>query len=355
MKNIRIITLVPLLVFLCFQSNSQTIQKEVTTKKTSTQTNQKLAPKQQTKLFSIGSGAMGGNYFIFADLIGSVVSKPYNSLSCVKGGGCGILGLQTLNVSSMGSVDNLKKLQANKIQSGFVQSGIAYWAYTGTETFANKKKQDDLRAIASLYPEMMHILVRRDAKINDISDLVGKRVSVSSRNSGTLIEARLILEAYKISEDDMETEYLTVSEAMQKIKNNKIDAMFFSVGAPAPFLVELLKQESNYTLLSIGKMQLQQIIKKGRYLSPATIKQLTYTSIPETKTISAYALWLTTKNVNADLIYKLTKTLWQEESKFLINTRKIGEYINIDNSLNKVGIPLHKGAKKYYNEIGKRF
>ncbi len=360
MKKINFI-----LGFLIFSPFFLTAETLSSTDKKLTQTAQPInkTTKNKTKnistkkidLFSIGSGGIGGNYFLLSNLISSIVSKPYNSLSCEKGGGCGILGLQVLNISSKGSVDNLKKLQKNTIQSAFIQSGVTYWAYTGTEMFANKKKQDNLRAIASLYPEKMHILVRKDAQISTVADFVGKRISVSSRNSGTLIGARIILNAYKVTEDDMETEYLTVSEAMDKIKNNKIDGMFFSVGEPAPFLVELLKEGNKYKLLSIGKAEIKQILKKGHYILPATIEANVYNSISKIDTISVYALWVTTKTADKELIYKLTKALWQDSSKFLIKTSNLGGKIDVKTSLKGIGIPLHQGAKKYYNEIGKRF
>ncbi|MGY0399786.1 MAG: TAXI family TRAP transporter solute-binding subunit, partial [Ostreibacterium sp.] len=55
------------------------------------------------------------------------------------------------------------------------------------------------------------------------------------------------------------------------------------------------------------------------------------------------------------LVYQLTKALWGETSKQLFNSSYIGQRIEVDNSLKGIGIPLHRGAKKYYNEIGKHF
>ncbi len=201
----------------------------------------------------------------------------------------------------------------------------------------------------------MHILVRKSAGINTVADMVGKRVSVGARKSGTLYSARLVLDAYKISEDDMETAYLNSSQSMKKLLAGELDGMFFTVGAPAPAMEKLFKESQDFTLLSIGKAERQEIFKQGHYFSPYTIAAGTYEHIPAVETISVYALWLTTDKADEKLVYQLVKSLWGDAAKQLFNSSYIGQTINIDDSLKGIGIPLHNGAKKYYNEIGKRF
>lgn len=307
------------------------------------------------RLMRIGSGALGGNYFVLGELVGGMVSHPLGSLPCGKGGTCGIINLQTQNVTSAGSVANLSQLEKGTVESAFVQSDIAFWAYTGTGLFENKDKMQDLRAIASLYPEALHMLVRKDANIKTVADMAGKRVSVGARKSGTLYGARLVLDAYKLTEDDMETEYLNSSQSLEKLLDNELDAMFFTVGAPAPSFEQLFNDSKDYTLISIGNAERQKIFTKGHYFSPYTISAGTYRNVPAVETISVYALWLTTEKVDEDLVYQLTKALWHDSGKQLFGSSHIGRHIDVEHSLKGIGIPLHNGARKYYNEIGKRF
>lgn len=310
---------------------------------------------EKTELLRIGSGSVGGNYFVLGELVGAVISHPKGSLPCKKGGTCGVSGLQAVNLTSPGSVSNLEQLKKQAIATAFVQSDIAYWAYTGTGLYENKDKMGKLRAIASLYPEAMHIVVRKDSQIGDISELIGKRVSVGARKSGTLQSARLVLSAYKLSEDDMETEYLNNQQSLKKLKEGELDAVFFTVGAPAPAFEQLFKNNEDYSLLSINKAAQKEIFKQGYYFSPYTIEENTYPGIPETNTISVYALWLTTAEADEEKIYQLTKALWSDTAKQIFKISHIGQKIDIENSLKGIGIPLHSGAKKFYNEIGKRF
>lgn len=337
-------------------STDDTAANTATTKQQATNSKkQKHTQQATTKLMRLGSGAIGGNYFVLGELVGGIISHPPGSLPCGKGGTCGLPNLQSQNITTSGSLANLSKLQNNTIQSGFIQSDIAYWAYTGTGLFANKDKQPDLRAIASLYPEAMHIVVRKSANIQTVADLADKRVSVGARKSGTLNGTRLVLEAYKLSEDDMQTEYLNNQQSIKKLQDGELDAMFFLVGAPAPGLDELFAKSKDFTLLSIGETERQSIFKKGHYYSPYTLSASTYPHIPATQTISVYALWLTKDSMDEETVYQITKALWSDTAKQLLNSSYIGKQITVNNSLNGIGIPLHKGAKKYYNEIGKRF
>ncbi len=321
-----------------------------------TANNEKDTPADNaTKIIKISSGAVGGNYFVLGELVGSVISHPVGSLPCGEGGTCGIPGLQAINMTTAGSVSNLNQLREKVSETGFVQSDIAYWAHTSTGLYTNKEKMGELRAIASLYPEAMHVVVRKDSQITDISQLIDKRVSVGARKSGTLQSARLILSAYKLSEDDMETEYLNNHQAIEKLKAGELDAFFFTVGAPAPALEQLFNDSDEYLLLSIGKEQQKEIFKQGHYFSPYKIAENTYKNIPEIHTFSVYALWLTTTDADEKQIYELTKALWGKTAKQIFQISHIGRKIDVENSLKGIGIPLHSGAQKYYNEIGKRF
>ncbi len=317
-------------------------------------------PMSNLTLLTIGSGSVGGNYFLLGEILGTVISHPTLSLPCGKGGTCGVEGLQSINIATAGSVDNLKRLSDGSAFTGFVQSGIAYWAYTATGPFARKEKMDDLRAVASLYPEMIHVIVRKNLNAKSVADLKGKRVSVGTRHSGTLNSTRAVLEAYGMTEDDLEPEYLNLVETMEKMKAGELDAFFITMGAPAPFITSLFNEAGEedvpeFQILNIGGTEREKILALGHYFSPANIPAGTYKGVGEVDTVSMYALWLTTTKADADLIYKVTKALWDENSALLLNAFPVGKNITLDNSLNGIGIPLHEGAKKFYDEVGKKF
>jgi TRAP transporter TAXI family solute receptor len=110
------------------------------------------------------------------------------------------------------------------MQSGFVQSDVAYWAFNGSGIYDGKTKVDILRAIANLYPESFHVVARKDSGIKTIRDVKGKRVSLDEPGSGTLVDARLILAAYGMSEKDIKAEYLKPQQLDNRLKDGTLDA-----------------------------------------------------------------------------------------------------------------------------------
>ncbi|HEX3209240.1 MAG TPA: TAXI family TRAP transporter solute-binding subunit, partial [Geminicoccaceae bacterium] len=108
---------------------------------------------QEMRFFRIGTGGVAGTYYPIGGLIADIISSPPGARPCERGGSCGVPGLVAIAQSSNGSVANVDAIQSGELESGFVQSDIAYWAYTGTGIFEGKGKADNLRAIASLFAE----------------------------------------------------------------------------------------------------------------------------------------------------------------------------------------------------------
>ena len=145
--------------------------------------------------FKIGTGGTAYTYYPVGGMIANAISKPPGSRECGKGGSCGVDGLIASAVSSRGSVDNVNAIISGLRNSGFAQSDVAYWAYTGTGTMEGKEPAKDLRTIAALFEEHIHLVTLKDSGINSVKDLKGKRVSLDEPGSGTYVDALLILEA----------------------------------------------------------------------------------------------------------------------------------------------------------------
>lgn len=113
---------------------------------------------------------------------------------------------------------NINSIKSGVLESGFSQSDVAYWAYTGTGIYDGKGKVQDLRALSNLYPETIHLVARKGAGIKSVMDLKGKRLSLDEPGSGTLVDAHIILEAYGLSEKDVKADYIKPSPAIDKIE-----------------------------------------------------------------------------------------------------------------------------------------
>ena len=92
-------------------------------------------------------------------------------------------GARARAVASGGSNENLRLLRAGKVDVALAQNNVAAQALLGTEPFAELGPYYDLQALASLFPEPVHIIVAAGSDITGLKDLVGKRVDIGIRGS----------------------------------------------------------------------------------------------------------------------------------------------------------------------------
>jgi uncharacterized protein len=118
-------------------------------------------------------------------------------------------------------------------------------------SFKGKPPVKDLRLIATLYPESLHIVARPGAEIKNVQALKGKRVSLDEQASGTFINVRMVLNAYGLQETDLKAEYIKPDQAAEKMKKGEIDAFFYMGGAPAKPITELVASGTPIVLLSL--------------------------------------------------------------------------------------------------------
>jgi uncharacterized protein len=307
---------------------------------------------QDIRFFRIGTGGVAGTYYPIAGMISYAISNPPGSRPCESGGSCGPAGLVVIAQSANGSVANVRGIQQGSLESGFVQSDIAYWAYTGTGTFTGDKPSQDLRAIANLYPESLHVVVRKDSGIRKIRDLIGKRVSIDEPGSGTLIDAELVLNEYGISQHDIELEYLKPGVAIERVRQHQLDAFFVVAGYPARAISDLAG-DTDIILLPIDGELADALVARHRFFSRDDVPAGTYQGVERTETVSVGAQWLVASSVDEEMVYQITRSLWHENSRKLLDSGHAkGKHILLQTALDGVTVPLHPGAKRYYVEAG---
>jgi TRAP transporter TAXI family solute receptor len=307
---------------------------------------------QEIVFFRIGTGGTAGTYFPIGGLIANAISNPPGSRPCADGGSCGVPGLVATAVASNGSVSNAAGIAANTMQSGFVQSDVAFWAHTGTAIYEGRPKLEGLRAIANLYPESFQLVARKDAGIRSVMDLKGKRVSFDEPGSGTLVDARLLLSAYGLNEKDTKAEYLKVQQAADRVKEGSLDAFFNVSGWPQASIAELAML-GIIELVPIDGPQVDELVKRYSFFSRDEIPEFAYRNLPGIKTVSVHALWITSVRQPEPLIYAITAALWNPETRKLLDSGHAkGRSIRLDTALDGIGIPLHPGAEKFYREKG---
>lgn len=312
------------------------------------------AVAQDMQFFRIGTGGTAGTYYPIGGLIANAISNPPGSRACEDGGSCGVPGLIATAVASNGSVGNVNSINGGTLEAGFSQSDVAHWAQTGTGLWEGQPAVEKLRLIANLYPESIHLVARADAGITSVADLKGKKVSLDEPGSGTLVDAKIILEAFGLSEADIQPEYLKPDQAADRMRDGAMDAFFFVGGYPAGAIAELSSQH-DIVLVPITGPEVDKLRETYHFFAADKLPAGTYKGqAADVPTISVGAQLVTSADLSEELVYGITKALFNETTqKLFANGHAKGKFITLDNAVAGAGIPFHPGAEKFYKEAGK--
>lgn len=291
------------------------------------------------QFFRIGTGGTAGTYYPVGGAIANAVSQPGKIVVTAQ--------------ASNGSVANVTAIAGGQMESGFSQSDVATWAQKGTGLYEGKANVPGLRLIANLYPESVHVVVRKGAGVKSVADLKGKRVALDEPGSGTLVNAKAILAAYGLKESDLKPEYIKPNQAGDKMKDGSLDAFFFTGGAPAGAIAELASSGSGIDILPIEGAAAEALKKSSPFFSDDTIAAETYKGVGQVKTLAVGAQWVTSDKADANTVYEITKALFSDAAqKALAAGHAKGKFITKENAVKAAGIPFHPGAEKFYKEAG---
>ncbi|GLQ05414.1 TAXI family TRAP transporter solute-binding subunit [Sneathiella chinensis] len=312
---------------------------------------QSLVFAQDVTFFRIGTGSTSGTYFPIGTLIGATITGPPGSRPCEDGGSCGVPGLIAAAQTTRGSVSNILGVLDGSLESGLAQSDLVYAAYHGEGVFKdNNAARDHLRVIANLYPEDVHLVVRKDSGIKTIAGLKGKRISIDLAGSGTRENARAILSTSGISEADYTAVETNPDKSVDMLLNAELDAFFFVAGYPVS-AIEELAEIGAIDLLPLEGVSADKILKKYRFFSKSTIPEGIYPGIGRRNTLAVSTQWVVNADMDDELVYGLTKALWHPRNRVLLDSGHAkGKLIHYETALDGIATPLHPGAKRYYDE-----
>lgn len=312
-----------------------------------------LALAQESRFFRIGTAATGGSFFEIGGLIAGAISSPPDAPPCRPTGPCGVRGLVAVAQATPGSVENLRLVNNGQIESGFAQADLAGWAYRGRNLFAEAGPMRRLRAIASLFPEAVQIVVRADSPIQSLNDLKGKRVSIGEAGSGSAAGSAILLAAAGFSEADPVRKFLRPGPAAEELRAGTIDAFFLVGGYPVPAIRDLAAAIP-IRLVPIEGAVVEEVKKDFTYYKLTAIPGGSYPGVDnDTPSLGFAALWIANADIDTDLVYAITQSLWsQGTGRVLAGLDPIARRIRLDRALDGLSVPLHPGAARFYREIG---
>jgi len=283
----------------------------------------------------MATGGTTGTYYAYSGAVSQVLSQKIDNLS--------------FDVQSTGaSKANIYLVSDKDADIGIVQNDVMYYAYNGTDLF-DGEKVTGFSAMAGVYAEVCQIV--STSEITSIEDLKGKRVSVGDVGSGVEFNARQILEAYGITFDDIVVNNLSFGDSATALKDDKIDAFFCVAGAPTTAIVELATSKQ-INLLKVDDEHAEKLMEKYPFYTKYNIPGGIYKGVDsEVQTVAVVATFIVSDKLSEDLVYKMTKALFENSEEIAVAHPK-GAELDPEYSISSISIPIHPGAEKYYKEIG---
>jgi TRAP transporter TAXI family solute receptor len=290
---------------------------------------------------SIATGNTGGVYYPYGGGLAKVISESIPRVEA------------TAEVTAA-SVDNLKLLQLGKVDIAFVLADTLDEAVQGRGLF-ERTGSVGARTLAVLYPNYTHVVTVEGKGINRLADLKGKVVSTGSPGSGTEVIAFRVLRAAGVDPDrDVRRQALTVNASVDALKDDKIDAFFWSGGLPTASVLDLAstvgitaKLIANDEVLealqsTYGATLYQRlVIGKGSY--PGQDVDIGVIGVENALVVD--------ERMDESLAYDLTRTLFEKKPE-LAAIHPEARHLEPTRAVAGSPASFHPGAIRYYQEHG---
>ena len=292
---------------------------------------------QAAQFITIAAGGTAGVYYP----LGGAMAEIFNQH---------VPGVNASVQATGASVANVNLLAQGQAELGLIQNDIAFYAASGTEMFKGRKVEN-LRGIATLYPEVIQLVATRESGIRSVEDLRGKRVAVGDIGSGTEANARQILEAAGLTYRDLAARYLSFAEAAANLRDGHIDAAFVTAGIPTAAIQDVAVQK-DVVVVPIPAALARRLAERYPFYTQVTIPAGTYRGQEQAvATVAVKAMLVARADLPEELVYQLTRAIFTNLPR-LAQAHARGADVSLATARDGMSLPLHPGAQRYFQEAG---
>ncbi|SMO43431.1 TAXI family TRAP transporter solute-binding subunit [Halorubrum cibi] len=252
-----------------------------------------------------------------------------------------------LQVSATGaSVENVGSLASGDADFALIQNDIAFFARNGSGLAAFEGDPiENLRGVATLYPETIHVIVGPDADIGSFADMEGARINTGDLGSGTQVNALQILESVAgLTPEDFDEQNTDFTQAADQIRDGDVDVAFVVGGWPVG-AVEELATTVDIGVLNMSDDEREAALDGASWFAEDTIPGGTYGGIDgDVDTVSVQAMIATRAELESDIVETVTAAIFDNVDRLEIKSA----FIDVETAQNGMSIELHEGAARYF-------
>ena len=289
---------------------------------------------------SIATGGTGGVFYPYGGGVAKVLSAK-------------LPGVEATAEVTAASVDNLKFLKQGTSDIAFTMADMAQDGLSGANSFKDFGAVP-VRALAVLYPSYTHLVVRGDSGIDSVAGLKGKVVSLGPAGAGSaVLGARILAAAGLDPARDIRPNNLSVAQAVDAMKDGKVDAFFWNGGVPTSAVLDLMHSPGvTARILPLDDMlpALHKAHGEGVYFK-ASIPKAVYGLSADVPVVAVANLLVVSETMSETLAHDITRVLFEEQPT-LASIHPQARELALESATKGATIPFHPGAIRFYRERG---
>lgn len=296
------------------------------------------ASAQEKMNIAWGGSNPGGVMYYMVGVAGTVISEKLPQYNITQ-------------VTTGGSTENAKRIIKGELDMGIVYGAHVFMSQKPEGPFASGAKGTMFRGIAKAYKGPTYLVTLPGSGIEKLADLAGKTVALGPPGSGTVFNCSNILRATGIL-DKVEPRMMTFADAGRALGNGQIDALCQS-SAPAAAVKELAETKGA-VVLPYADAEMQKIISTYPFYNRDTMPATTYKGVPAVDLPYLTVYWVAHERVPPQAVEDILTLVYQPDVKQRLTAghKAWGQMEPDTKNFQALGVPMHPGAKAYYQTQG---
>ncbi len=293
------------------------------------------------KFLKMVSGPEGGSWYPLGSGMMRLVETNIKGVSTSNGPG--------------GGVGNCKVVQRGDADLGWSYSHTAYDGYSGRPPF--KKKLKKIRYLASLYPGVFQVAVPRKSKIYSYKDMGDKRIVPGKVGFSGEVFAKSILAEYGITYKSIKknggiVNFVGYSDAAALMKDGHLDVYMAVTSCPQSTIIDI-NFRPGIRIIGIEDEYMKKILKNYPGYMKTIVPKDAYKDMTEdVPTVGTVTSLICSADLSDEMVYRIVKSIFENLDELAKIKKKAIAKVSLENALKGCKMPIHPGAKRYYDEHG---
>lgn len=237
------------------------------------------------------------------------------------------------------SITSLIEVRDRKTDISATLADVAYLAYWG-QLEEMGERFDELRGMAVISLNTLHLLVGHESRIATLRDLTGARVSFGAPGSSTSLITPRMLRAHGIAPDTIRGQLIPNADIFTQLLDGRLDAAFSGFTVPSAAVTAAMRE--GVRLVPIDGPQVEELRTRYPHLKRTLIARNTYPNQPHSiPTVAVDALIVCRADLSEEVVYSLLDAYFA--------TRPPTTPPNLERAP-ATPIPLHPGAARFYRQ-----